>query len=117
VDTLGDPLPLPSLLEDSSPSELGRLFGESFAEGLATVEANLWQGPVESGFGWHLVYVYDREPGRQPALDEVRPAVEREVLSQRRAESIDRLYETLAENYTIDIEPLVMEPEEGAVGQ
>lgn len=113
----GDPLPLPPVLEGASPSELGRLFGEAFATGLQEVEPGRWQGPVASGFGWHLVYVYDVEPGRQAALEEVRDAVELEVKNLRRKESVDLLYDRLAENYRIDIEPLVPESGVGQAGQ
>lgn len=113
----GDPLPLPEVLEGSSPSGLARLFGEAFAASLEEVEPGHWQGPVESGFGWHLVYVYDVEPGRQASLGEVRDAVELEVKNLRRKESVDLLYERMAENYRIDIEPLVPESGAGETGQ
>jgi hypothetical protein len=44
----------------------------------------------------------------------VREEVEREVLVRRRKESIDRLYDELAVNYTIEIEPLGPSREAGA---
>jgi parvulin-like peptidyl-prolyl isomerase len=78
-----------------------------FVEGLQGVEPGHWAGPVESGFGLHLVFVESREAGRTPELEEVRDAVQREWLSQRRRDAVDGLYERLAENYTIEIEPLV----------
>ncbi len=34
-----------------------------------------WQGPVESGLGWHLVFVDSLEPGRVPDFSEVEPEV------------------------------------------
>lgn len=114
---IGDPLPLPALLEDSSLTDVGRLFGEVFAESVAGVEPGRWQGPVESGFGWHLVYVFEVEPGRQPALEEVRPAVELEVKNLRRKASIDGLYDRLAENYRIEIEPLLPDDQGAAASQ
>ena len=111
---MGDPLSLPVTLEDTTPSGLGRLFGDVFVKELDAVEPGKWQGPVKSGYGWHLVYVFDEEPGRQPDLAEVRNDVERDVLVQRRKESIDRLYDELAANYSIEIEPLTQPREVGA---
>jgi hypothetical protein len=115
-ETLGDPLSLPATLKDTTPSGLGRLFGDVFVEELAAVEPGSWQGPVKSGYGWHLVYVFDHQPGRQPDLVEVRDDVERDVLVQRRKESIDRLYDELAATYSIEIEPL-SPPREASAGQ
>lgn len=102
----GDTLPLPQVLEDASAFEITRLFGPAFVERLEAVEAGIWTGPVPSGYGIHLVFVTDRVDSRLPGLDEVRPDVEREFMSLRRQESVDGLYEKLAENYTIEIEPL-----------
>ncbi len=114
VSALGDPLPLPSLLEDAGTSEIGRLFGAVFVENLQGIEADRWSGPVESGFGLHLVYVSDRVDGRVPGLDEVRTEVQREVLNQRREEAVNGLYEKMAENYSIEIEPLTDAEDGGA---
>jgi parvulin-like peptidyl-prolyl isomerase len=72
---------------------------------------------VSSGFGLHLVHVSDRIPARMPELDEVRDEVQRELMSQRRRESVDGLYDKLAENYVIDIEPLTDPAAAGQEGQ
>ena len=114
---LGDPLPLPAYLPDAAESEVERLFGLQFLEGVREAEADSWTGPVSSGFGLHLVHVSDRIPARMPELDEVRDEVQRELMSQRRRESVDGLYDKLAENYVIDIEPLTDPAAAGQEGQ
>ena len=38
-----------------------------------------WFGPVESGYGMHLVFVEERTEGRLPELAGVRDAVSRTV--------------------------------------
>jgi len=106
-EQFGDPLPLPARLDGLRQSEIARMFGSDFADGLQGIETGHWAGPVESGFGLHLVFIERREAGRTPALSEVREAVQREWLSQRRREAVDALYERLAGNYSIEIEPLV----------
>jgi len=80
--------------------------GGQFTDGLQGLEPGHWAGPVESGFGLHLVFIEAREAGRTPELAEVRDAVQREVSSQRRREAVDSLFERLAGNYTVKIEPL-----------
>ena len=109
-ETFGDPLPLPSDLRDLRESEIARLFGSQFTDGLQGLETGRWAGPVESGFGLHLVFIEERQAGRAPGLAEVREPVRREWSSQRRREAVDGLYQRLAENYTIEIESLVESP-------
>ena len=106
-EQFGDPLALPFELRDVRESEVARLFGTLFTDGLKGLEVGQWSGPVESGFGLHLVFLEAREAGRVPQLPEVRDAVQREWLSERRREAVDGLYERLAENYSIEIESLI----------
>jgi hypothetical protein len=106
-EVFGDPLPLPSDIRNLRESEVARLFGSVFTDGLKVLATGHWSGPVESGFGLHLVFIEERMAGRAPDLTEVREAVQREWLSQRRTETVDGLYERLAENYTIEIESLL----------
>lgn len=106
-EQFGDPLPLPFELRDIREGEVARLFGTLFTDGLKGLEVGQWSGPVESGFGLHLVFLEAREAGRLPRLPEVRDAVQREWLSERRREAVDSLYERLAENYSIEIETLI----------
>lgn len=103
-EVAGDQTLLPPYLESVRETELRSMFGEEFAAGVWTLEPILWHGPVESAFGLHLVYIEERTDGRYPELDEVNNRVTREWLSLRRGQAIDRLYERLAQNYTITIE-------------
>jgi len=103
----GDPIPLPDAIRDMRESEVARLFGNVFSDALRGLEAGKWSGPVASGFGFHLVYIESRVPGRLPDLNEVRELVQRDWISQRGRETIEGLYDRLAENYTIEVEPLV----------
>jgi hypothetical protein len=48
-----------------------------------------------------LVRIDAVEPGRTPSLDEVRDAVERDLLVRRREEANDALYQGLRERYRV----------------
>ncbi|MEJ8567126.1 peptidylprolyl isomerase [Elongatibacter sediminis] len=102
----GDPLPLPFRLEDVREGEIERLFGKVFAAGLQGIPVGQWSGPVRSGYGMHLVFIEDRSQGRVPALDDIREAVQREWLSARRRDAVSGLYDRLAAQYTIRVEPV-----------
>ncbi len=100
----GDALMVPDALSDAPRGEVARLFGEDFATRLVEIEPGSWTGPVQSGYGWHLVFVRERTPGRIPELAEVRDAVEREWVAARRKEVVEATYQKLRERYTVVIE-------------
>jgi hypothetical protein len=116
---LGDPTLAPAALPLSPRSEVARLFGEPFADAVLALEPGRWVGPVRSGFGLHLVLLEAREPGRTPALAEVRDAVRRDLLFERQRQAKDDLYRALAARYRIEIEAPPAAPaaaERGAAG-
>ena len=84
--------------------EVATQFGQPFATKLGEVLPGRWQGPVESGYGVHLVFVSDRTEGRVPQLDDVREAVSREWDNARRLSANDKLYEEMLKRYTVTIE-------------
>jgi hypothetical protein len=104
IEALGDPLMLPQDVPLSSRSDVARMFGEDFAASLLSLAPGRWQGPVESGFGLHLVWLRERVEGSLPPLAEVREAVERELLQARRTAELEANYERLLSQYRIVIE-------------
>jgi len=104
-EQLGDPLPLPSELKETSNGEISRMFGAMFGTGIESAQPGVWSGPVESGFGLHLVFVESVAEARSPSLGEVYDEVQRDWFSERRGAAVDALYSRLAENYRIEVEP------------
>ena len=105
ADIAGDRLRVPDELQRVPRSEITRLFGDVFAARLESVEPGAWVGPIESGYGLHLVFVRERVDGRLPPLAEVRPAVEREWLAARRKAQVETAYQERRARYTVVIEP------------
>jgi parvulin-like peptidyl-prolyl isomerase len=85
-------------------SEIVKQFGEKFAAKLGELSLVQWHGPVESGYGVHLVWISERTEGRLPALAEMRDAVRREWGTARRLESNEKFYQELLKRYTVTIE-------------
>ncbi len=104
ADALGDASLLPASLPLAPLGEVARVFGAVFAEEVVKLPSGRWSGPVESGFGLHLVFVETREEGRPAALDEVRAAVRNDWLSARRAEANEAFYRNLRERYEVTID-------------
>ena len=103
---LGDAFVLEHQFADLPASELTRQFGEKFAARLPELKSGQWQGPIESGYGMHLVLLSESTAGRLPALAEVRAAVRREWDNARRLEANERFYQELRKRYTVTIEGL-----------
>lgn len=101
---VGDPISLPQRIVGERASSVAATFGREFADALASVQPGVWSGPVRSGYGIHLVLIEDVIPGRVLTLEEAEQDVRRDWENARRIETIDRLYERLAEQYTITIE-------------
>ena len=101
---LGDHFLLGDRFRDMPRSDVGRTFGERFAEKLFSLEPERWQGPIASSYGLHFVRVSERIQGGLLPLDTVRPAVRREWLNARRLDAEQRLYRTLRERYEIVVE-------------
>ena len=104
TDRLGDPSMLPAEEALVPLREVARSFGEDFAQALLAIPPGRWSGPIESPYGLHLVLVRERVAPAKPALAEIRPTVERELLAERRKKELDALYARLLEKYTVTIE-------------
>ena len=111
IDALGDPSMLPQEVDLEPRSDVARAFGQDFAERLDAVAPGTWTGPVESGYGLHLVMVRQRVEGSLPDLATVRPAVERDFQADRRKRQLAAMYEKLLEKYNVVAE----KPESTAV--
>jgi parvulin-like peptidyl-prolyl isomerase len=101
---LGDRFMLQHVYAMQSPSEVARGFGQRFADSLFAVEPGEWQGPIASGYGWHLVLVTDVTESQVPELAQVRNAVLRDYLTWIREQASDALYNGLRQNYEVEID-------------
>jgi hypothetical protein len=104
VSELGDRFLLDDQFQSLPASEIVKQFGEKFAANLNELSLGQWQGPVESGYGLHLVWISERTEGRVPALAEVREVVRREWANARRLAANAKFYEELLKRYVVTIE-------------
>ena len=94
----------PSYSEQAA-DQVARVFGSKFAEQLFKLEPGGWRGPVESGFGWHLVWVDALLPGEPPAFESVATQAKSDWLAEQRAELKRTAYQALKARYEIVIVP------------
>ena len=104
LSSLGDAFLLEHRFEAAPATEIAKQFGEKFAAKLGDVPIGQWFGPVESGYGMHLVFVEERTEVHLPELAEVRDAVRREWTNARRLESNEKYFQNLLKHYEVVIE-------------
>jgi hypothetical protein len=103
-DTLGDRLMIPGAYNLLPVSEIAKIFGEPFSLELVKSKEGQWTGPIQSGYGLHLVLITEKVAGRLPELAEVREAVEWEWSSAHKKNVRENIYKKLREKYTIEFE-------------
>jgi len=99
--SLGDRFMLEYEFTDRSVDEIERNFGQEFADNIVKLTSNQWHGPVESGYGIHLVYLSEIVPAARRSFDQVRKQVQTDYLFDLRREANDKVYAKLRERYEI----------------
>ena len=98
---LADSFMLQDYYRDRTPDYLAKEFGPQFTEAVEKLTTGSWQGPIESGFGWHLVFVDTVVPGRVPVFEEIESDVKTAWLNEQKAIAWQKTYEDLSAKYTI----------------
>jgi len=97
----GDAFMFQDYYRERTPQTIARDFGPEFAEAVMTLAPGSWQGPIESGYGWHLVFVDAVIPSRVPAFEEIEQEVKTAWLGAQKAEAWRNTYEELRAKYTV----------------
>lgn len=101
---LGDSFMMQYDFVQETSFEVDRLFGKGFAEELFTLETNTWQGPIESGYGLHLVRISEKIDARLPELVLVIEKVRTDLMFELRQKTNKDIYERFKERYEIVVE-------------
>lgn len=112
VESLADPFMFQDYYRDRAPDYLGKEFGPQFAQTVEKLPTGSWQGPIESGFGWHLVFVDTVIPGRVPDFEEIEADVKTAWLGEQKALAWDKAYREMRAKYAV----LLPAPSEGTNG-
>ena len=98
---LGDPFMLLGEYADRTDRELAELFGEPFAAALGELAVGVWQGPVRSAHGVHVVRVLGRREAQLPDLNAVRQRVVADLVEVRAREQHEAAFEALRARYEV----------------
>ena len=115
----GDSFMLPNYFNSATELEVRKRLGSGFTQSLIGLEPGVWHGPVLSGFGVHLVYIFERVQAPEPALADVRSQVLEGWQREEMGTFNKKFYEGLKSRYTIVVEDAglapgsLLEPPEG----
>jgi len=99
--SLGDQFMFQDYYGDRTPEALAKEFGPQFAVAVEKLKPGSWQGPVESGYGWHIVFVDTVIPGRIPDFEEVESDVKTAWLADQKARAWEKAYKDMRAKYTV----------------
>ena len=101
ANSLGDRFMFQEYYGDRAPSAIAKEFGPPFAVALEKLKPGSWQGPIESGYGWHLVFIDTVIPGRIPALEEIDADVKTAWLGEQKATAWQKAYAEMRSKYMV----------------
>ena len=104
VSLAGDSFMMGQQYEQIEKQGVTRLFGKGFSKDLFELKTNSWQGPVNSSYGIHLVYISNKNAAQSVELNSVRDKVISEWRAEQRQIQNETLYRKLRERYDVVIE-------------
>ena len=104
LSRVGDPFLLDHTFDGVPAGVIARQFGEKFAATLGELALRRWSGPIESGYGAHLVFLSARTDGRIPAFEEAKDAVRVAWAREQRQEANEAIYVGMLKRYTVTIQ-------------
>jgi len=99
--TLADSFMFQDYYGDRTPEQVADVFGTTFAAALFQLTPGSWQGPIESGLGWHVVWVESITPGRAPAFEEIEPDIKSGWIEEQRIETRRRTFDAMKARYEV----------------
>jgi len=104
---LGDRLLVEGELRDADRQTVASAFGPDFASAVFELQPGAWRGPIESGYGLHLVRVSSMNPGRPRPLTEMRAQVVERWREQKQREAEAMLFTRLMDKYEVVLDESV----------
>jgi len=112
ADGLADLFMFQDFYGDRTTQEIAREFGPEFAQSVLKLTPGSWQGPLQSGYGWHIVFVNSITPGRIPDFEEVESDVKTAWLGEQKAAAWQQAYDDMRARYKV---LLPVPPDDAAV--
>jgi hypothetical protein len=106
VATLGDASILAPRCTQCSVKEIRNRFGPDFAEEVKRLGVGSWNGPVKSAYGFHAVYIHERQDTKLPKFPDIIDRIKNDWMSEKREENSRRVYDEIRSRYQVLVEGL-----------
>jgi hypothetical protein len=103
MKTKGDRLMFPNEYLHASSQKLAQQLGSDFPNALKIAPINAWVGPIDSGFGTHLVFITNKEVPRIPEFESIRRTLERDFAYEKEKLVNQAIYDQMKKGYRIII--------------
>lgn len=98
----GDRFPLQYDYTDQGVQDIRQNFGDKpFADELFSAPLKTWNGPVKSGYGWHLLYISKRDTANTLPYVMIRDDVRTKFLDAEKANHNKKAFDLVQEKYLI----------------
>jgi len=98
---IADPFMFRDNYSDVTPEQMAKEFGGPFAQALFELKPGDWRGPIQSGYGWHLIWIDSLEAPRVPTLEEVRSTVAQAWQEEKYREVKERAMNEIRSRYEV----------------
>lgn len=100
-NTLGDPSLLGTEFLDVEEHAVRSMFGDAFASGLVEAAVGGWIGPIESVYGFHLVFLSERQEGGPSPFESVRDRVKSDWGAEQQRLAHEAYFQELLRKYDV----------------
>ena len=104
---VGDRLLVDSEIIDADMQSVAGQFGREFADAVFALKPGAWNGPIESGYGLHLVRVSEVKPAKRRAFSEVKTQVLEYWREQRQRQDNEKYFASLLKKYDVAVDDSV----------
>lgn len=117
ISSYGDRFLLQSRYHQQTAREVRSAFGEEFTSAILELKADRWEGPIRSGYGLHLVYLYQRENSYIPAWELLKPKTLEDMEMEARTAARELFYTEILRTYQIIFRGEALNVVEGGTGE
>ena len=107
--SIGDPIMIENSYDLISLERISHQLGNEFAEKLFQQDDNMWQGPIKSAYGLHLVFISKKNAEQFPEFEGIQDNLKYDLMYERKNVLLDKAYKGLKSRYTILVEGLPYE--------